>query len=117
MSSPSDSVPLPIRILLETEVDEECAVFLQYESFGTDDKYTVGKLIASSELTSATYTITEEFSILCENIQAVTGGANTGVNEIWLDGKETDELAQLFNKVTFNYKIGKEETPELSEED
>lgn len=115
MSSPSNSIPLPIRILLETEVDEECSVFLQYEHFETDDKYTVGKLIASSELTSATYTITEEFSIFCQNIQEVTS-KDSGVNEIWLDGQEDEDLAQLFDGVTFNYKIGKEETPELSED-
>lgn len=115
MSSPS--IPLPIRILLETEVDEECSVFLQYDHFQPGDDYTTGKLIAASDITSATYTITEEFSVPCDNIREITtGNVATGVNQIWLDGQDDDELATLFNMVTLNYQLGVEEKPELSED-
>lgn len=117
MSSPNNSVPMPIEILLETEVDEECSVFLQFDHFQPGDEYTTGKLIAASDITSATYSITEEFSIPCKNIRDVTrGNADTGVNQIWLDGRDDEELAQLFNMVTFNYQLGGETKPELSED-
>lgn len=113
MSSPDkNTIPLPIQVLLEQETDEECNIFLVYDAITANDEFTKGKLVASSTITEAKYTISDKFSLPVENIQAVEPEGETANRKIWIGGCSEADLEALFDSVTIAYSLG-EETAEI----
>lgn len=113
MSSPDENtIPLPIQVLLEQETDEECNVFLVYDAITANDEFTKGKLVASSTITEAKYTISDKFSVPVKNIQNVEPEGETANRKIWIGGCSEKDLEELFDSVTIAYSLG-EETAEI----
>lgn len=99
-------IPLPVSVLLEQEHDEECVVFLDFDAFDSGADYTQARFVANSEITSAEYTITNEFSVPCQNISELLPGTPMEETRIPLNECSDDELETLFNMVSINYTIG-----------
>jgi len=108
-TSDEKSIPIAVQVLIEQQIDEETEVFLTYDAIASNDSYIDGRVVAKSELTEATYTITDDFSIPVSNIQSVESDIENDNREIWLSGCSKADLQNLFDNVTIAYTLSPEQ--------
>lgn len=99
-----DDLPLPVRVVLDQEQDEDCHIYLDYDELDATTEYTSGRIIAVSTRTTAEYTITDDFDIPEHNIRDVVSDDLTETR-VRLQACDTDDLQTLFNLVTIEYSL------------